>query len=312
MLTWLIVLATGIGLLLVSTNYLVTSSQLLAAKWRVSPLIVGTLVVALVTSLPELTVSIVAALKHDTQLAMGNIIGSNIINILLVFPAGILAGKLRVGTTKTQKSSLFLFVVVVAYAIMAQTRVPSHSLGLILLGLTLVYVLTEYFWAVNGRRQEDFKAVKKLSSIHAAWNPVKFILTTFGILSGGILVVTSVENIAATTGLSTGFLGLTLAALATSLPELFISIFSQKHHLAKETLGDVIGSNSYNLLLIGGLVLLISNPAVSRPAELMWLFGSTVVFLIIIRYYQGRVIPKSVALGLLSLCLLYVVSVYYL
>ncbi|TSC87615.1 MAG: inner membrane protein [Microgenomates group bacterium Gr01-1014_16] len=312
MLIWLTVLTGGIGLLLVSTNSLVSSSQLLAAKWRVSPLIIGTLVVALVTSLPELTISLVAALRHDTQLALGNIIGSNIVNILVVFPAGILAGKLRVGTTKSQRSALFLAAVVFIFFFLSFSPLSSLSIGMILLALLVLYILIELLWAANGRGHEDAKVVKKYSSMHVQLNPVKLFLTVSVTLAGGLCVVFSVQKLAIVTGLSTGFLGLTLAAMSTSLPELFASIFSQEHHQSKETLGDILGSNFYNLLLIGGLVFIISKPAPSKSIELLWLLSTTCLFLFIIRYYQGKIIPKAVALCLLGLSLLYFSTIYLL
>lgn len=312
MLFWLIALSAGIGFLLVSTNALVSSSQLLAVKWRVSPLIVGTLVVALVTSLPELTVSVVAALKHDTQLAMGNIIGSNIINILIVFPAGILAGKLRIGTTKSQKNALFLFAAVIIYCVLSLLGLPHRILSLILLALIGTFILLEFSWASAGRKHEDAKAINKYSHLRVKLGVFRFLIISSGILAGGLMVVSSVEYISSATGLSTGFLGLSLAAMATSLPELLTSVFSQEHHQAKEMLGDVLGSNIYNLLLIGGLVYLISDPAPSGLIELIWLLASSGLFMVILRYYQGKVVPKKIALILLVLSLLYFSTIYLL
>lgn len=310
MFPWLIILAAGIGLLLVSTNSLVSSSKLLAVKWRVSPLIVGTLVVALITSLPELTVSLVAAFRQDTQLALGNIVGSNIVNILLVFPVGILAGKLRVGTTKTQRSSWFLLAVTILFAFLIRTHLSPFLIGTILLILAALYIMAEYIWASNGRKEEDSRVIRHYRSIHSKWSPANLLLPTTGILMGGLMVVSSIENIAAATGLSTGFLGLTLAAVATSLPELLTSIFSQEQHLAKETLGNIIGSNFYNLLLIGGLVFLTSRPTSPPTAELLWLIGTTGLFIATIHVFQGKVIPKLIGLALPLVCLLYLLSVY--
>lgn len=310
MLTWLIVLAAGVGLLLVSTNSLVSASKLLAVKWRVSPLIVGSLVIALITSLPELTVSLVAVLRHDTRLALGNIIGSNIINILLVFPVGILVGKLRVGTTKTQRSSWFLLAVTILFAVLTQTTLSPFLIGTVLLILAVLYILAEYIWAANGRKEEDAKVIKHYQSMHPKWSITNLFFPAAGIVIGGLLVVVSIENIAYITGLSTGFLGLTLAALATSLPELLTSVFSQEQHLAKETLGDIIGSNFYNLLLIGGLVFLLSRPSSPTTVESLWLVSTTGLFVIIVHVFRGRVIPKLIGLALPLICLLYLLSIY--
>ena len=98
----------GLLILLPSASVLVKISNTLATKLKISPLITGITLVALGTSLPELAVSATAAIRNDYGLALGNIIGSNITNILLVFPVGILIGKLRIGTTKTQKTILIM------------------------------------------------------------------------------------------------------------------------------------------------------------------------------------------------------------
>ena len=245
MLLWLTVLAAGVCLLLVSTNSLISAARFLAFSWRISPLVVGTLIVGLITNLPELTVSLTATLQGDTQLAIGNVIGSNIVNVLLALPAGILAGKLRVGTTKTQKSIRLLLVITILFVILVISGLPPLTIGITLLVLTAGYICLELFWAIIGRNEEDKKTIKNFPKYHHPSSlAAKIIASVTGITLGGIIVVQSVENLAVITGLSTGFLGLTLASTATSLPEIFTSIFSQENHQAKVTLGNIIDRKS--------------------------------------------------------------------
>src|SRR3990167_4494747 len=118
----------------------------ISKSFRVSPLIIGVTIVALGTSLPELAVSTVAILKHDVGLAFGNIIGSNIANILLVFPVGILLGKLRVGTTKTQKNALLVLLVTGLFALLHFLHFPPFFSGLLLTSLSLITTVLQYHW----------------------------------------------------------------------------------------------------------------------------------------------------------------------
>ena len=311
MLLWLTVLAAGVCLLLVSTNSLISAARFLAFSWRISPLVVGTLIVGLITNLPELTVSLTATLQGDTQLAIGNVIGSNIVNVLLALPAGILAGKLRVGTTKTQKSIRLLLVITILFVILVISGLPPLTIGITLLVLTAGYICLELFWAIIGRNEEDKKTIKNFPKYHHPSSlAAKIIASVTGITLGGIIVVQSVENLAVITGLSTGFLGLTLASTATSLPEIFTSIFSQENHQAKVTLGNIIGSNFYNLLLIAGLAYLLSRPVTPHNIEIIWLIGSTFMLAFLAHHFQGKGIPKYLGLLLLGLSLLYFITLY--
>jgi len=106
----LVTLIGGIVLLLFSTKTLIKLSETLSLSLRLSPLVIGMTVVAIGTSLPELSVSTIASGRNDISLAIGNIIGSNIVNILLVFSVGALIGKLRIGTTKTPRNAIILII----------------------------------------------------------------------------------------------------------------------------------------------------------------------------------------------------------
>ena len=119
------------------------------------------------------------------------------------------------------------------------------------------------------------------------------------------MVVSSIEAISILSGISTTILGLTLTAVATSLPELLTTIFSQEDNQEKITVGNIIGSNIYNLLLVGGIVMLFPSTTVIAIKEWVWLAISTIGFVLILRYYSGKRPPKWIGVILIFLFLIY-------
>jgi len=292
----------GVLVLLYSTEIFIRIAVRLSARLRISPLIVGTTIVSLGTSIPELAVSGIAAANNDPGLAIGNIVGSNIVNITLVLPIGILIGKLRIGTTKTQRNALLLLAVTALFALPIIPAIPLLSSGMLLLALAAIVTIGEYRWGVIGRNHED--AVRFHSKKNHHPHSVKLALlvcSLTGIVLGGYMTVIAVESIARLSGYSTTILGLSLAAIATSLPELLATIVSQEEHQAKITIGNIIGSNVYNILLIGGIVRLFSSPQPIPAIEWLFLLVATTGFIVIIRYFSGKAIPKWVGAALLGL-----------
>ena len=299
----------GILVLLFSTQKFVGLAKHISRIFQISPLIVGITVVAIGTSLPELAVSLTAISRQDAGLAMCNIIGSNIVNILLVFPIGLFIGKLRIGTTKTQRNALMLFVVTIVFYFSQTLEVIKPKAGLILIGLAMVTSLTEYKFAIFGRKHEDLKRFKNYKKEKFGFRTVLFGLALVaGIILGSILLVDAVEEISLITGISTTILGLTLTAVATSLPELLTTIFSQGEKEEKLTLGNILGSNIYNLLLVGGLTSLFLLDSRLPTKEWVWLLGTTTGFLFILRHYRGRKPPKFVGVLFLIILFIYFIS----
>lgn len=296
----------GIVILLFSTQRLVGLAEKVSRAFRLSSLIVGITIVAIGTSLPELAVSFISILKHDAGLAMGNIIGSNIVNVLLIFPIGLLIGKLQVGTTKTQHNILLLIGATIMFYLTQVIGNIKYVTGCLLMGLAVLISGIEYKLAVIGRTHEDSKQFE--SSINEKLSLSTIFLGFFlvlGIILGGILVVDTVEKISLLTGISTTILGFTLTAIATSLPELMTTIFSQENQQEKITLGNILGSNIYNLLLIGGIIMFFPYSATIRIKEWLWLAVTTIVFAFILRYYRGQKPSRIVGVILLVFFLIY-------
>jgi cation:H+ antiporter len=297
----------GAILLLISTRVFIKLAERISALLKLSPLIIGLTVVSIGTSLPELTVSTIAALRGDVGLAMGNLIGSNIINVFLVLGVGILVGKLRVGTTKTQRNIYIMTGITGLFLLMYVFGTPSIIAGIILLLLALIVTFGEYVWGVSGRNYEDAKMYSKRKYGRFSLVDVSTLSGALaGVVAGGILTVTSVEQLSALLGFSTTILGLSITAIATSLPELLTTIFSQRDHQEKITIGNLIGSNICNLALIGGLVLLLSSWKIITAYEICMLIMATFAFAVIVMTNKGKVIPKYTGFLLLSLFIAYI------
>lgn len=300
----------GVGLLLAGTHHFVKLAEKISGILRISPLIVGTTVVALGTSMPELAVSLIAAFKGDTGLAMGNIIGSNIINIFMVLPVGIFIGKLRIGTTKTQRNAIILLGLTGAFVLLQKLPISPLTKGLVLLALAISISLFELRLGILGRKHEDANRFKQNSAkdVNLITLLLILLLTLAGVVAGGVLTVTAIEEIAGIIHYSTTLLGLTLVAAATSLPELMTTIFSQEEHEDKITIGNIIGSNIYNLIFIGGIITLFPVVAKIELRDGIWLAISTVSLVLILKIFSGKQVPKKVGIILLLLFLLYLVT----
>ena len=302
MCNFLLQLFLGVVILLISTKVMVKVAEKLSSSLKISPLFIGITIVALGTSLPELAVSSIASARNDIGLAMGNIVGSNIVNILMVLPVGILIGKLRIGTTKTQRNVTILLLVTAIFIASHLIPIGNTILGLIFITLAILLTIAEYKWAVFGRKHEDLSRMNHLKKERFTLGKlVMLAISVIGIIAGGYLTVTSIESISTITGYSTTVLGLSLTAIVTSLPELLTTIFSQEEHQEKLTIGNIIGSNIYNLLFIGGIINLFSPVTYIEPKNLVILAITTIFFFLIIRHYGGQKIPRWISVFLFLL-----------
>lgn len=299
----------GIVLLLFSTQKLVKLAEKISQVMRISPLVVGATLVAFGTSLPELIVSAISAFRGDIGLAMGNIIGSNIVNILMVFPVGIFSGKLRIGSHKTQQNILIMLGATIIFFISQFVSIPKPTSGLFLICLAALFSIVEYRLGVLGRDHEDSKKLKVTRSQRLGLHIIFFgPLLLLGIIAGGFLVVDSVEMISKLSGISTTILGLTLTAIATSLPELLTTLFSQEDNQEKLTIGNIIGSNIYNLLFIGGIILLFPFQFIVPLKDWIWLIGTSFGFAIILDQYSGKRPSRWIGFWLILLLLTYLAT----
>lgn len=245
-----LLLIVGFVLLIKGADCFVEGSSSVAKLLRVPAVIIGLTVVAFGTSAPELAVSVTAALSHNNGIAVGNVIGSNIFNLLMVL--GLSSMVMVLPADRKIMGWDFPFSVVIAVILLAMIafdRVMGRADGLVLLAL-FVYFLYSIIRAALEKREEPAEEIQVLS-------PVKSGLLIVGglaaIVIGGDLVVDSASSIAAAFGLSQNLIGLTIVAVGTSLPELVTSMVAARKGENGLALGNVIGSNIFNILLILGV-----------------------------------------------------------
>jgi len=305
----------GVVILLISTQLFVKLSVRLSHILRVSPLIIGMIVLSFGTTLPELSVSIMSHVSDSdgVGLASGTIVGSTIVNFLLIFPAAILMGEdIRVGTTKTQRNSLILIAAVIFFLLMQKLNIPAVISGILLILSLFATNFLELKWGIAGRIHEDktvmdlFKKEKITADLI-----IGLIFSVICVTLGGLIVVVSMEELASMWGYSTTVLGLTLSGVVTSLPDLFTAVSSQRKDEDKLTIGHIVGGSLYNLLFIGGIINIIGGKMNLGLIESGFLFITAFLFFLILHFYKGKNIPKWVGMVFLLMFFIYIYVVSF-
>jgi len=252
-------------MLVKGSDWFVEGTAGIASKFGIPQLVVGLTIVAMGTSAPEAAVSITAALKGTADIAIGNVVGSNILNILIILG---LTGLIT--NVAVQKSTLvaeipFMLLVTVVLIVMGMF---GNSVGLvegiILWLLFIVYLGYLFVLAKKGAQNEEDKKEER-----STWK-----LLLFAIVGGVIVVwgsditVDAATNIAKTVGISERFIGLTIVALGTSLPELVTSVTAARKGNADIAIGNIVGSNIFNILFVIGTSALII-PVTYAPSFLV-------------------------------------------
>ena len=261
-----IILVIGFVLLIKGADFFVEGSSSVAKKFNVPSLIIGMTIVAMGTSLPELAVSVTASMTGNNTLAVSNVSGSNIFNLMVVCGACALFAPLTIDKNTLLKEFPFSILcagllVVLGFFGMSLGRID----GVIFLVIFAAYLLWMIYSAKQARGAEDKleteeeEFVEEEIKILPMWKCILFIVGGMvAIKFGGDFVVDGASAIAAGFGLSQTLIGLTIVALGTSLPELVTSIVAAKKNEVDMALGNVIGSNIFNILLIIGVAAVIS------------------------------------------------------
>jgi len=254
-----VILVLGFVLLTKGADFFVEGAAAAASKLRVPAFIIGMTIVAMGTSAPECAVSITAALKDNNQLAVSNAVGSNIFNLMVVCGMCALVSPLAVKTSILKKE--FPFSILVAALLLAAGLTEmsvGRADGILLLGVFAAFL----FWMVYSAKKERAQQEQSDSDEIQELATVRCIVYMAGglaaIVLGGDWVVDGASVIAKSFGMSQNLIGLTVVAFGTSLPELVTSFAAARKKQADMALGNVIGSNIFNILLILGLAAAIS------------------------------------------------------
>ena len=257
----ILLLLVGFLFLIKGSDFFVEGSSSIASILKIPTIIVGLTIVAFGTSAPEAAVSITSSLTGNNALAVSNVIGSNLFNILLIIGLCALLKELNIGEKLLKVDLPFLILITIAVSVFIVIGWNvSRIEGVILLALLIVYII---YLVKSARKGSDANHVEKakLSSVKSV---IYIIIGFIGIVLGGNFVVDSASYIAMEFGMSETLVGLTIVAIGTSLPELVTSLTALKKDENEIVIGNVVGSNIFNILFVLGSSSTISSIALNQ------------------------------------------------
>lgn len=271
-----ILVAGGLVLLVVGGGALVSGAVALAQRWGLSPLVIGVTLVGMGTSLPELLTSLRAAMAGSPGLAMGNVVGSNIANILLILGLTALVRPVLVGRETWRADGLSLLAVTVACAIAIGVLSGLDRVG------AAVFLLVFAGWLIWQLRSGKVETPDEISDMSLLRASILLGFGFVGVLAGAEGLVRGATGLARGWGVSEAVIGLTIVAVGTSLPELATSAMAAWKGRSDVALGNILGSNIFNLLGILGVTGLVAPMAVGprfAQVDLPVMVGAIVLFL---------------------------------
>ena len=291
----IILLVLGFILLLKGADWFVDGASSIASRFGIPQLIIGLTIVAMGTSLPEAFVSITAALKSNAAITIGNVVGSNILNVGIILGITALIRPLRIQNSTIKYEMPFMILVTLVLILLGINTTISRLDGIIMWLFFLGYLY--YIFKISKNQMEETE-IKQT-------NPLFIPLGLVCLMVGSNFAVDAATNIAISLGVSQRFIGLTIVALGTSLPELVTSVTAAKKGNADIAIGNIIGSNIFNILFVVGSSALIT----PVPFEPNFIIDSFVAILIGLVLYictkKTRVLDKKAGILLLITYLIY-------
>lgn len=260
-----VLLAIGFAMLVKGADWFVDGAAGIAEKFGIPQLVIGLTIVAMGTSAPEAAVSINAALKGNAAITIGNVVGSNILNILIILgiTSVIVTVAVAKSTVKTEIPYMLLITLLLLCLGYTGQRITFLE-GIVLWAAFLLYLA--YLFQMAKKNKEEVEEKEKDQPV---WKLLVFtVVGLFLIVLGSDVTVNAATAIAKFMGMSERFIGLTIVALGTSLPELFTSVSAAIKGKADIAIGNVVGSNIFNILFVVGTTALIT-PVIFEPAFLI-------------------------------------------
>lgn len=277
----LFILIFGFLLLVKGADFFVDGSSKIAKKFGISELIIGLTIVAMGTSAPETAVSIAAALKGTADISIGNVVGSNILNILIILGISATIRTIKVGKTTIKYEIPFMIAISALLLLLGLDGTIDFKDGIILWLLFIAYLTYLIIMAKKDKQKEEKKSKVILWQV---------ILSTLGglalIIVGSDISVDAASKIARYAGLSERFIGLTIVALGTSLPELVTSVTAAFKGNNDIAIGNIVGSNIFNILFVIGtssLILPITFASTFKIDSLVMIGAALLLFICSLR-----------------------------
>lgn len=248
-------LIAGLAVLVKGADFFVDGASDLAAKFKIPQLVIGLTVVAMGTSMPEAAVSISGVLKGSADITVGNVLGSNILNILIILGLSAIFAPLPVGKSTLKIDMPFLIGISVLLIIQGLDGTVSLADGIIQIAVFALYLT---YLLITAKKNHD-NNTESCEIRHKLWQTA--LLTVMGlvmVIVGSNMAVDAAAVIASALGMSERFIGLTIVALGTSLPELCTSVSAARKGKTDIAIGNIVGSNIFNILFVIGISALIS------------------------------------------------------
>lgn len=252
MLVPILLIITGFILLMLSAEYTVRGSVAIANKLNIPSLIIGLTIVAFGTSAPEFVVSINAALSGAEGISIGNVLGSNIANLMLILGSAALICPITCNRKNFIRDFSFLFLVTALFAVFAWNGVFVRWQGIIMLSLLVIFIVYNYINSKKGCNENNEEAISKIADKSWTFVLIVTVLGLTGIICGAELLVNGAVEMARILGVSEEIIGLTIIAFGTSLPELATTGMAAFRRQNDVALGNIVGSNIWNIVFIMG------------------------------------------------------------
>lgn len=251
----------GLFLLIISGDYLVRGGVAIATRLKISPLVIGMTVIAFGTSAPEFLVSLQAAIKGNPEIAIGNVIGSNIANIALILGLTALVYPLNVERNSIRFDWPVMMVTTLLFTWVSSAGIITRWEGILAFILLIAYTA----WQIYHSRKQPAHEEEAVEKPLAIWLAIIFIIgSCIGLAYGADFLISGASAIAQSFGISERIIGVTIVAFGTSLPELAASLSAAFKKQTDIAIGNIIGSNLFNILSVIGMT------AAIRPIPVNW------------------------------------------
>lgn len=281
-----ILLLIGFLLLIKGADYFVDSASAIARKFHIPSMIIGLTIVSIGTSLPELSVSLTSALIGKNDLAVANVVGSNIFNMLMGLGVTSIISKLPIEKNTIENDIPFLNIIGSILLILMLNLTLGRFEGILLIGLLIGFLFYIIKPVLNNKEESNEESKLSFKTILLG------ILGVVGIILGGDMVVDSASNIAKMFGMSQNLIGLTVVALGTSLPEFVTSVIAGIKGENEIAIGNIIGSNIFNILMILGISSIISPIVISFISVIDIMFMIAIGILLYVFVVKSKTLKR--------------------